>query len=187
MVKCKCDNSACRPACKNANISLLCGLAQQTPDLITINRFRSERMKEIIGSLFSSMLQLLIEKGYVKLDHYFLDGTKIEAKQRCTKAKGNRKISVSFALQAYKQKTRENLCSKQGRELSVRRMVEVESVFDQFKGNRSFRRFHLRGLPKVNIEVGLVSLAHNLLKKALLAGNKTNQKSRKTGSSNFLH
>ncbi|MDQ1909310.1 transposase [Paenibacillus sp. GD4] len=45
-------------------------------------------------------------------------------------------------------------------------MVEVESVFGQVKGNREFRRFLLRGLPKVNIEVVLLSLAHNLLKKA---------------------
>jgi hypothetical protein len=95
-------------------------------------------------------------------------------KERCTKAKGNRKISVSVALKQYKQKARENLWSEQGRELSIRRMVEVESVFGQFKGNRSFRRFHLRGLPKVNIEVGLISLAHNLLKKAVVAVNKTN-------------
>lgn len=68
----------------------------------------------------------------------------------------------------WKNKARKNLWSDQGRELSVRRMVEAESVFGQFKGNRSFRRFHLRGLSKVNIEVGLISLAHNLLKKAAL-------------------
>jgi len=97
-------------------------------------------------------------------------------KERCTKAKGNRRISVSLALQSYKQKARENLWSKQGRKLSVRRMVEVESVFGQFKSNRSFRRFYLRGLLKVNIEVGLVSLAHNLLKKAVLMRTKTSIK-----------
>jgi transposase len=93
-------------------------------------------------------------------------------KQACTKAKGNRKISVSVALQKFKQKARENLWSEQGRQLSIRRMVEVESVFGQFQVNRSFRRFFLRGLTKVNIEVGLLSLAHNLLKKAAVMGKK---------------
>ncbi|SDI61324.1 Transposase DDE domain-containing protein [Paenibacillus naphthalenovorans] len=43
-------------------------------------------------------------------------------------------------------------------------MIEPESVFGQMKSNRSFRRFLLRGLPKVSLEVGWLSLAHNLLK-----------------------
>ncbi|WP_249730666.1 transposase, partial [Paenibacillus sp. J2TS4] len=34
------------------------------------------------------------------------------------------------------------------------------------KGNRSFRRFSLRGLEKVHTEFGIVALAHNLLKVA---------------------
>ncbi|MGG3507941.1 transposase [Paenibacillus lautus] len=50
--------------------------------------------------------------------------------------------------------------------LSVQRMVEPESVFGQIKNNRGFRRFLLRGLHKVSLEVGWLSLAHNLLKKA---------------------
>ncbi|WP_253944620.1 transposase [Paenibacillus sp. NEAU-GSW1] len=48
----------------------------------------------------------------------------------------------------------------------VRRMHEPERVFGQIKNNRGFRRFLLRGLPKVGLEVGWLSLAHQLLKKA---------------------
>ncbi|WP_309225106.1 transposase [Paenibacillus sp. JMULE4] len=59
---------------------------------------------------------------------------------------------------------RELLQSEEGYKLSVRRMIEPESVFGQMKSNRSFRRFLLRGLPKVSLEVGWLSLAHNLLK-----------------------
>ncbi|ERM18905.1 hypothetical protein P615_01135 [Brevibacillus laterosporus PE36] len=44
--------------------------------------------------------------------------------------------------------------------------IEPESVFGQMKNNRGFQRFLLRGLPKVSLEVGWLSLAHNLLKKA---------------------
>ncbi|MBP2017280.1 hypothetical protein J2Z79_000663 [Symbiobacterium terraclitae] len=44
----------------------------------------------------------------------------------------------------------------------------VESVFGQIKQNRGFRRFLLRGLSKVTLEVGWLALAHNLLKKAAL-------------------
>lgn len=89
-------------------------------------------------------------------------------KSACTKAKGNREISVSLKYLRYKQQVREKLRSEEGYALSVRRMVEPESVFGQVKNNRGFRRFLLRGLPKVSLEVGWLSLAHNLLKKAAI-------------------
>ncbi|MFC5628970.1 transposase, partial [Aliibacillus thermotolerans] len=49
-----------------------------------------------------------------------------------------------------------------------KRKNEVESVFGHIKGNRSFRRFSLRGLDKVHVEFGIVAIAHNLLKVASL-------------------
>ena len=36
-------------------------------------------MKDIIYQVFFSIVELLREKGLVKLEHYFVDGTKIEA------------------------------------------------------------------------------------------------------------
>ncbi|MGM1050399.1 MAG: hypothetical protein ACQEXX_30355 [Bacillota bacterium] len=47
-------------------------------------------------------------------------------------------------------------------------MTKVESVFRQPKSNRGFRefrRFLLRGLKKVGLEVDWLSLAHSALKK----------------------
>jgi len=49
------------------------------PDFRTINRFRSERLKGRIQGVFTEVLEQLIESGYVKLEHYFVDGTRIEA------------------------------------------------------------------------------------------------------------
>ena len=69
----------------------------------------------------------------------------------------------------YKKKIREKLASDEGYNLSVRRMQEPESVFGQIKNNRGFRRFLLRGLSKVSLEVGWLCLAHNLLKQAALS------------------
>ncbi|QKS48779.1 IS1182 family transposase (plasmid) [Paenibacillus cellulosilyticus] len=83
----------------------------------------------------------------------------------CTKAQGDREISISPAYKRYKEQAREKLRSEEGYALSVRRMIEPESVFGQIKNNRGFRRFLLRGLKKVSLEVGWLSLAHNLLKK----------------------
>jgi hypothetical protein len=72
----------------------------------------------------------------------------------------------------YKQQVREKLRSEEGYALSIRRMIEPESVFGQIKNNRGFRRFLLRGLPKVSLEVGWLSLAHNLLKIATIDQNR---------------
>ena len=66
-----------------------------------------------------------------------------------------------------KAKARENLNSEKGIELRKKRCVEVESVFGQIKQNSSVRRFALRGLKKVNLEWGLVCLAHNIKKIAV--------------------
>lgn len=85
-------------------------------------------------------------------------------KASCTKASGNREIQVSMEYLRYKKQVREMLSSEEGYALSVRRMHEPESVFGQVKNNQGFRRFLLRGLPKVSLEVGWLSLAHNLLK-----------------------
>ncbi|MFC4812958.1 IS1182 family transposase [Paenibacillus sp. GCM10023250] len=87
-------------------------------------------------------------------------------KAKCTKAAGDREISVSLRYMAQKKAIRERLSSEEGYALAIRRMHEPESVFGQLKNNRGFRRFLLRGLPKVSLEVGWLSIAHNLLKMA---------------------
>jgi transposase len=110
------------------------------------------------------------ESGYeIRKRHYRSENCEgCPFKEACTKAKGNREISVSLKYLRYKQQAREKLRSEEGYALSVRRMIEPESVFGQIKNNRGFRRFLLRGLRKVSLEVGWLSLAHNLLKKAAI-------------------
>jgi transposase len=61
------------------NIYFMWLSGNQQPDFRTINRFRSVVVKEVIEDIFTSVLELLIEDGYVKLENYFLDGTKLEA------------------------------------------------------------------------------------------------------------
>ena len=87
-------------------------------------------------------------------------------KAQCTKAKGNRKIRISFKLLEYRRQARENLTSAEGQQLRTARSTEVETVFGHIKHNMGFRRFHLRGLEKAKTELGLVSIAHNLKKLA---------------------
>jgi hypothetical protein len=66
----------------------------------------------------------------------------------------------------YRRQARENLTSDTGKALCKLRLVEVETAFGHIKHNMRFRRFHLRGLEKVNTEWGLVCIAHNMRKLA---------------------
>ncbi|WP_018922598.1 IS1182 family transposase [Salsuginibacillus kocurii] len=92
------------------------------------------------------------------------DCSNCPVKSACTKAKGNRQIHYNPLYEAKKKKAREALGTEEGAETYKLRKVEVESVFGHIKGNRSLRRFSLRGLDKVNVEFGLAAIAHNLLK-----------------------
>ena len=86
----------------------------------------------------------------------------------CHKQQGNREIDVNKRLIRHKQKVREKLTSEQGLELRKRRCPEVEQTFGQLKSNKGFKRFLLRGLPKVTVELGLLSIAHNMQKMCTL-------------------
>jgi len=61
------------------NINFMWIAGNNRPDFRTINRFRSIILKENIEKVFSLVLELLFEKGFIKFENYFLDGTKIEA------------------------------------------------------------------------------------------------------------
>ncbi len=89
-----------------------------------------------------------------------------ELKAHCTRAVGNRRIQVSFRGRELRDRAGRNLLSEQGMTLRSRRPVEAESVFARLKHNWGFRRFLLRGKEKVEVEWGLLCIAHNLAKMA---------------------
>lgn len=55
----------------------LCGMQQ--PDHHTLNRFRNSQLKQTVKDVFAQVLALLVEQGYVRLEEYYIDGTKIES------------------------------------------------------------------------------------------------------------
>lgn len=61
------------------NIHFMWISGESRPDFRTINAFRGSRMKGVIEQVFGAVLEYLLAGGHVKLEHYFLDGTKIEA------------------------------------------------------------------------------------------------------------
>ncbi|MEL3961140.1 IS1182 family transposase [Lysinibacillus endophyticus] len=109
------------------------------------------------------------------------DCTDCPLKAQCTKAQGNRQVHWNTIFEEMKAKAKTALDCEEKATIYSRRKVEVESVFGHIKGNRSFRRFSLRGLDKVYVEFGIVALAHNILKvagirKLLSAKNRKNSK-----------
>lgn len=82
----------------------------------------------------------------------------------CHKQKGNRIIEVNHRLRELKAKAAERLRSEEGIRKRKKRCWDVEPIFANWKQNKGFRRFHLRGKTKVTVEIGLIALAHNLQK-----------------------
>ena len=84
----------------------------------------------------------------------------------CHNCEGNRVVQAAPKWFKYKSKVKQRLDSERGQYYISKRRIEVEPVFGMIKNNRNYRRFLLRGLEKVEIEAGLLSIAHNLGKMA---------------------
>jgi len=91
------------------------------------------------------------------------DCTGCPFKEECTKG-SRRSIQINKKLERYKTLARDRLNSPEGIKLRKQRGVDVETPFGDVKHNGKYRRFILRGIKKVKIEAGLLSIAHNLKK-----------------------
>jgi hypothetical protein len=151
----------------------------RNPDVLRSHQFRAESFAYDPASdqficpadkrlHFQYSSRYTTDNGYVtdRRTYACQDCTDCPLRSQCTKAKGNRQIRISFQLLKYRRQARANLTSPEGERLRAARSIEVESVFGQVKHNLGFRRFHLRGLEKVDTEWGLVSIAHNMRKMA---------------------
>ena len=61
------------------NIPFMWLSAMSTPDHNTINRFRSDRLKDVLQQIFTQVVQLLVAEGVLNIKELYVDGTKIEA------------------------------------------------------------------------------------------------------------
>lgn len=93
----------------------------------------------------------------------------------CHKAGTDRRIEINHSLNRLKSKARELLHSPKGIELRKRRSVEPESVFGQLKCNNRFNRLKIRSIPKIEIDLGLAIIGHNLRKWARIVSKPKNK------------
>lgn len=91
----------------------------------------------------------------------------------CHQQKGNRIVEVNHRLRELKAQAAKRLRSEEGIKKRKKRCHDVEPIFANWKQNKHFRRFRLRGKEKVTLEIGLIALAHNLQK---LTGKKNDPK-----------
>src|SRR5690554_6999016 len=105
--------------------------------------------------------------GYIQqLSHYHAQNCEgCPLRSMCFKAKGNRSIERNHNLEKHKEIIRKRLLSQEGIKKRKQRSADVEPVFAQLKHNHGFRRFSLKGIKNVELEFGLMALAHNLRKK----------------------
>src|SRR5215469_6064271 len=61
------------------NIMFMWLAGGQKPDFRTLNDFRGKLLKGTMEEIFVTAVKMLHKKGYIKLENYFEDGTKIES------------------------------------------------------------------------------------------------------------
>jgi transposase len=85
-------------------------------------------------------------------------------KEKCTKAKGNRRMQVSKVFIEKRQISYENVISDKGILLRVNRSIQVEGAFGVLKNDYNFNRFLTRGKNSVKTEFTLLCLGYNVNK-----------------------
>ncbi len=85
-------------------------------------------------------------------------------KEKCTKAKGNKKLYVSKSFLEKRQESYENILSETGVRNRMNRSIQAEGAFGVLKNDYGFQRFLLRGKTKVKLEILLLCMGYNINK-----------------------
>ncbi|PKM49209.1 MAG: IS5/IS1182 family transposase, partial [Firmicutes bacterium HGW-Firmicutes-7] len=85
-------------------------------------------------------------------------------KEKCTKAKENKKMQVSKTFVEKRQISYENITSEIGIQLRTNRSIQVEGAFGVMKSDYNFNRFLTRGKNSVKTEFLLLCFGYNMNK-----------------------
>lgn len=98
-------------------------------------------------------------RPYVKYNYFRKD----QKSGQITTSQSNPKLAK------IREKAFKLLNTKKGIQLRKQRCHDVEPVFAELKHNKNFKRFMLRGQNKVEVEIAILAIAHNLKKMAKAA------------------
>jgi hypothetical protein len=85
-------------------------------------------------------------------------------KKQCTRAKGNRKMSLSKEFLRQREQSRQRITSPMGILLRMNRSIQSEGAFGIIKQDMGFRRFLTRGKKNVLCEMFLMAIGFNINK-----------------------
>ena len=85
-------------------------------------------------------------------------------KEKCTKSKGNRQLTVSKKFLKQRAQSLENITTEEGILLRINRSIQSEGAFGIIKENRQFTRFLTRGMENVITETLLLGFGYNVNK-----------------------
>ena len=92
------------------------------------------------------------------------DCTGCPYKEKCTKAKGNKRLYISKSFLEKRQESYENIQSETGIQYRMNRSIQVEGAIGVLKNDYEFQRFLLRGKTKVKLEILLLCMGYNINK-----------------------
>ncbi len=137
------------------------------------NRLLQPMIEEVEHNLGVKPDVIMADKGYCSQSNYeYLAKWGIKAAippntydyDMAARRKGTYINSNNVDYEKLKVRMLDFLETEEGKDLLDRRKHDVEPTFGDIKHNMGFRKLLLRLIPKVNTEVGLVAIAHNLKK-----------------------
>lgn len=85
-------------------------------------------------------------------------------KNKCTKAKGNKRLHVSKDFVEKRKESLNNITTPEGKLLRVNRSIQIEGAFGVLKQDYGFRKFLLRGKKNIKTEFMLLNFGYNMQK-----------------------
>lgn len=92
------------------------------------------------------------------------DCTSCLYKEKCTRARGNKRLYIYKSFLEKRQQSYENILSEKGISYRMNRSIQVKRAFGVLKNNYEFQRFLLRGKIKVKLKLLLLCMGYNLNK-----------------------
>lgn len=136
-------------------------------------RLLEPMIEEVEHNLEAEPEVVVADKGYGSQRNYsYLEKRQLKAAipparfdyDRRALRQGNYRPSQDMLYERHKRAMMEYLQSTEGKKLMKARKNDIEPTFGDIKHNMAFRKFLLRLHPKVNVEIGLIAIAHNIKK-----------------------